>query len=408
MKTQLNHSTGRRCLGSNRPALVMTLLLVAQPAIAAPGSWTQKADMPSATSTPASCVVDGILYVMGGHYPYQTCFKTVWSYDSQTDSWTNKADMPAERRFAAAAAVDGIIYVVGGGGIGWWGAPMLPVAAYDPQTDSWVDKAPIPTGRFSPAVCTVDGIIYAIGGFLQPQGVAFATVDAYDPKTDQWTRKSDLPRAIYFATASAVDGIIYVFQENDTFAYDPQTDQWTTKARFSPWSSGTMSVTVDRTIYLFGGMRQNWYGAGYDFALAYDPAQDRFSARRKMPRTRAVGGYGAIDGKIYMTGGVSTEPVANPSAIYWKVLDVFDPQGGVTPQILNLNCGSTNQVRLIWQGEPGILYGVESRLNVANGMWTRMNFSSGGNSVLATNALVEATCVVPTADTNRFFRVLEL
>ena len=141
--------------------------------------------------------------------------------------------------------------------------------------------------------------------------------------------------------------------------------------------------------------------------LAYDPAQDRFTARRKMPRTRCGAGCAVIDGKIYLAGGVSKEPIVNPDAIYYTVVDVFDPQGGVTPQILSLTCESTNQVRLVWQGEAGISYGVESRPNVATGAWTRATFTSGTNSVLATNALVEATCIVPTVDTNRFFRVLE-
>jgi len=70
-------------------------------------------------------------------------------------------------------------------------------------------------------------------------------------------------------------------------------------------------------------------------------------------------------------------------------------------------CESTNHIRLAWQGEPGILYGVRSTPNVATGPWIRNTFSTGTNSVLATNALVEATCLMPTADANRFFRVLE-
>ena len=121
--------------------------------------------MPSPASTPASCVVDGILYVMGGHYPYHNRARTVWAYDPQTDSWTRKADMPTARRFPAAAAVDGIIYVVGGTGGGWPGAAVLPVAAYDPKTDTWTNKANMPTGRATLAACAVDGIIYAIGGY---------------------------------------------------------------------------------------------------------------------------------------------------------------------------------------------------------------------------------------------------
>jgi hypothetical protein len=202
------------------------------------------------------------------------------------------------------------------------------------------------------------------------------------------------------------NGLIYAFMGTNTFAYDPQADQWTTKAKFSSRSMGLMSATVDGIIYLFGGMTED-LGGSFDFTLAYDPAQDRFTARRKMRQTWVTAGCGVIDGKVYLAGGVSIEPVVNPNPVYYKTVDMFDPQGGVMPQILSLACESTNRVRLSWQGEAGILYGVQSRPNLASGSWTRNTFSTGTNSVLATNALVEATCLVPTADTNRFFRVLE-
>ena len=79
----------------------------------------------------------------------------------------------------------------------------------------------------------------------------------------------------------------------------------------------------------------------------------------------------------------------------------------MTPQFLGLTLENTNKVRLAWQGEAGRLYGVESRPDCAKGPWTRVNLTTGTNSILATNALVEATCPVPPADTSRFFRVLD-
>jgi len=127
-----------------------------------------------------------------------------------------------------------------------------------------------------------------------------------------------------------------------------------------------------------------------------------------MPRTRLTAGCGVLDGKVYLAAGVSKEPMVNGDAVYYTTLDVFDPQGGVTPQFLSLACESTNHVRLAWQGEAGLRYGVQSKPNVAKGPWTRVMFSTGSNSVLATSSLVEASCIVPPADTNRFFRVLEL
>jgi len=269
--------------------------------------------------------------------------------------------------------------------------------------DTWTNGANIPTPRGALAACAVDGIIYAIGGSLS--GAPISTVEAYDPKNNVWTTKSSLPQPVRLFTASVVDGQIYAFRGTSTFAYDPQTDRWTVKAPFSRWSWGLMSSAVDGIIYLFGGYTPDLTGC-YDLVLAYDPAKDQFTPRRNMPRTRGTAGCAVINGKVYLAGGVSKEPIVNPDAIYYTVVDVFDPQGG-TPQILSLTCESSNCVRSVWQGEAGISYGVESRPNVATGAWTRATFTSGTNSVLATNALVEATCIVPTVDTNRFFRVLE-
>jgi N-acetylneuraminic acid mutarotase len=408
MKTQLNRLSGRRTFRLGVSITAILLLAALPPATAAPGSWTQKAEMPRQVSTPASCVVDGILYVMGGHYPYQTALKTVWAYDPQTDSWTQKADLPAARRFSAAAAVNGIIYVVGGSGVGWPGAPVLPVAAYNPTTDTWTNGANMLTGRAILAACAVDGIIYAIGGYDVSRDLELATVEAYDPRSNRWTTKRPMPQSHWFLTASAANGHIYVFYGRDVFAYDPKADSWTTKTQhFSPFSWGLMSAEVNGTIYLFGGFTEDWED-GNDLTVAYDPAQDKFTACRKLPRKRATSSCGVNGGKVYLSGGISKEPIVNSDAVYHTTLDVFDPQGGVMPQILSVDCESTNHLRLAWQGEAGIRYGVESRPNVANGSWTRAMFSSGSNSVLATNALVEATCLVPTADTNRFFRVLEL
>jgi len=375
------------------------------PVLAAPGSWTQKADMPLPSSTPASCVVDGILYVIGGHYPdAAAALRQVLAYDPGTDSWTPKANMPTARHFLAAAAVDGIIYAIGGSGAGVPGTVVLPVEAYDPKTDTWTTKANLPKGRGILAACAVDGIIYAIGGQIGT-GARVATVEAYDPKTDQWTTKSSLPKPLWFLTASVADGLIYAFMGTETFAYDPKTDRWTVKARFSPWSMGLMSATVDGIIYLFGGMTENMAGS-YDFVQAYDPAQDRFTARRKMPRTRLTAACGVIGGKVYLAGGVSKEPIVNPNAIFYETVDVFDPQGGVTPQILTATLESSGNFRLVWEAEAGFKYGVESSPDILADHWTRVTLPTG-STMTATNDLAETSCLVSPGEPRRFYRVLE-
>ncbi len=50
---------------------------------------------------------------------------------------------------------------------------------------------------------------------------------------------------------------------------------------------------------------------------------------------------------------------------------------------------------------------LESTPDLAQGLWTQVMFSTGSNSVLATNGVLEATWTVSPADPKRFFRVLE-
>jgi hypothetical protein len=75
----------------NRPMIWLAAVLACclghslHPALAAPGSWTRKANMPMAFDGHASCEVDGILYVMGGHKDpgIYTQLKTLFAYDGQ-------------------------------------------------------------------------------------------------------------------------------------------------------------------------------------------------------------------------------------------------------------------------------------------------------------------------------------
>lgn len=371
-------------------------------AIASPGSWAQGANQPAPASTSASCVLDGILYVMGGHATTNCdqAFTNVWAYDPQVDSWSNRAPLPKGRHFLGQCAVPvgGIIYLVGGTGQGFIGPMVREVAAYNPQTDTWTNGAPMPTGRCILAACAVDGIIYAIGGFTSQK---VRTVEAYDPKSNKWTTRSPMPDARWFLTATALNGLIYVFEGQDVFVYHPDTDTWTPKAsRFSPYSWGLMSAEVNGTIYLFGGFTFDWTD-GNDLTLAYDPGRDQFTACRRMPRRRATTSCGVINGKVYLGGGISKEPRVNADPHFYTELDIFDPQGGVTPQITSVSCTSPGALHLLWQAEIGIRYGIETNAILTGGGW-----GATGTTVLATNTVAEATCMAGNSS-NLFLRVFE-
>jgi hypothetical protein len=101
---------------------------------------------------------------------------------------------------------------------------------------------------------------------------------------------------------------------------------------------------------------------------------------------------------------------ACPAASQYHSQWVFDPQGGVAPQVLSFNREAHDPVRLGWLGAAGRLYGVRSTQNPVSGPWSRFTFSAGANTVLtvlATNQVVEVIGADAPADTPRCFRVVE-
>lgn len=371
---------------------------------AGPGSWVRKANMPMAISTPAACAVDGILYVIGGHDRSYQQLATVFAYDPKTDQWTRKSDMPTARRWMSAAVVDGVIYAMGGGG---WQDPVSNVVeAYNPKTDTWTARAPMPTGRFTFAACALDGVIYAMGGGdNQMQGLA--TVEAYDPVADRWTSRKPMPEAIGLTAATVEGGLIHICHGKDVLTYDPGREKWTTRSPFPTWRHAAMAGSFGGVLYLFGGCNSD-YSVTYNQATGFDLTSGTVLAKRHIPRTRAFGAGAMIDGKIYLVGGADREPVADPTAIFWNVLDVFDPQGGVTPMITGIDPKPSEPLQLTWQGEAGVLYSVYATTDSVRGPWSRVTLTSGKNTVLATNAVVGASVENSSAIESRFFRVVDV
>ena len=172
-------------------------------------TWAEQTELPSQRLWFSTCVVDGIIYVIGGNAGSGGGWShlgTVEAYDPSTDTWTRKADMPTARSFSATCVLNGNIYVIGGGAPGKSAAEV-----YDPATDTWTTRAPIPTARYGLDAIVVDGKIYAIGGwYFSIGGPIYSTVEVYDPVTDTWTRGIDIPVTTSNFSTSVIDGKIYV------------------------------------------------------------------------------------------------------------------------------------------------------------------------------------------------------
>ena len=85
---------------------------------------------------------------------------------------------------------------------------------------------------------------------------------------------------------------------------------------------------------------------------------------------------------------------------------MFDPQGGVTPHILEATLESPNRFRLVWKAEAGFKYGVGSSPDILTNRWTPVILPTG-STVTATNDLAETSCPVTPGEPRRFYQVFE-
>jgi N-acetylneuraminic acid mutarotase len=302
------------------------------------GTWTQKADMPTARCIMDSAVVDGKIYVIGGAPVSQGAIAVVEEYDPATDTWRTRADMPTARQMETVAAVDGIIYVIGGNeGLPAGDRDLSVVEAYDPATDTWTRKADMPAARCGPTSAVVNGIIYVIGGMsATPAGYqaddveVLSTVEAYDPATDKWTRKADMPTARYYSAACVVDGRIYVFggktEWGEVFVstvevYDPATDTWTQASDMPGARREHSASVVAGKMYIIGGDRVP--GTPTPLIVdVYDPSTDTWTTATRIPYPKWFHTAAVVDGKIYTFGGKPGP--APPDPVYSTVYE-FDP-----------------------------------------------------------------------------------
>ena len=273
------------------------------------GTWTRKADMPTARSGLSASVVDGKIYAIGGGAPVTT----VEQYNPTTDTWTRKANMRIPRVFFSTSVVNGKIYAIGGYGSG--GTFLSSLEEYDPSTNSWTIKAHMSVARKFFTSSVADGKIYVMGG-KDPSGGTTPIVEEYDPTTDTWTRKADMPTGRGNLSCSTVNGIIYAIgggrsqggaAEGTVEAYDPSTDTWAIKASM-PTARGFFSTcVVNGKIFAIGGCRDPYNSSELSSVEMYDPATDAWTIMDDMPTARKALASAAVGEKIYAIGG---QPVA--------------------------------------------------------------------------------------------------
>jgi N-acetylneuraminic acid mutarotase len=275
------------------------------------GTWTPLTSMNDpARQEHGVALLDGRIYVAGGHPGDESTLKTAEVYDIATDRWSRLPDLPIGLSHCAMVAARGKLYLFGGQSPEVE-APGVSDRTYefDPATQAWRERAPMPTARSAAAAGLIGDKIYVVGG---SPPAASARLEAYSPSTDTWEALPSMPTRRNHLTAVATAGLLYVAGgrdvTSDSFAllerFDPATNAWTTLAPMPTARNSHMAAAVKGYLYVMGGQTNPSDSSGV-FAQneVYSPQTDSWQTVAAMLTPRHATGAIVQGDKIYVPGG---------------------------------------------------------------------------------------------------------
>lgn len=236
--------------------------------------WERKADMPTLRSGSVTALMGDRIYVMGGGFKQLNgqfrFLTTVEIYDPATDSWEEGPDLLMPHDYPAVAILDGYIYVLGGHHPDATKAGPKTDPGFDfcerlnPEKGVWEEVAPLQQPRFALAAAVIDGNLLTMGGVaFTPDGFNnFTLVERYDPARNCWTfmDRYTLPWPAAGLGACTLNNRLYIFGgystdniHNRAAYFDANSGAWQ-RLPDMPAPRAAMGVaTWERNIYLIGG-----------------------------------------------------------------------------------------------------------------------------------------------------------
>ena len=231
--------------------------------------WTLLVPALSPHRESASAVIDGMLYVFGGHYNARVQTSgTVQVLNPQTGTWTRRAPLPVPTTHWNAALDGGTVWLAGGFVGDHPGAATSAVWRYDVANDRWSRGPPLPASRGSGVLFLLDHALHYVGGFLpdrmtnSPQHWQLSL----DGGSSRWTPRAALPQARGQLSGAVLGGAFYAvggqFGHDQgpidvtlVHRYEPVTDRWTEAAPLPhPVSHAESSTFVeDGCLIVIGG-----------------------------------------------------------------------------------------------------------------------------------------------------------
>ncbi|KAG8009297.1 Kelch-like protein 10 [Nibea albiflora] len=190
-------------------------------------TWHEAAPMYYRRCYVSITVLNGCIYVMGGHDGY-TELNTAERYRPETNQWSLIAPMHEQRSDASCTTLSSKIYICGG----FNGNECLQTCEYyTPETNQWTMITPMSNRRSRIGVIAYADHVYAVGGF---DGNAFlSSVEAYNPGTNTWHTVSSMMTTCSNFGIEVINDQLFVVGGNNGFGtpcnieyYDVITGMW--------------------------------------------------------------------------------------------------------------------------------------------------------------------------------------
>lgn len=235
--------------------------------------WSRGKEMPTIRSGAVAAVFDDRIYVIGGGVKRPDgrfeFFKIVESYDPERDTWDKGPEMLMPHDYPVSVVMNGAIYVLGGHHPeATKGGPMTDPGfsfceVFDPALGVWREIAPMPTARFAAAAVVLNNRILVLGGAgLREKGFRnFDVIESYDPSADRWSDAGfRLPWPAAGLGAFTHQDRLFIVGgnsgnkiENRFACFNQREGRWTELAPLSEGRIVMDTIVLNDAVYLVGG-----------------------------------------------------------------------------------------------------------------------------------------------------------
>ena len=306
---------------------------------AAAQNWEKVSELPEPRAGAAAVEMDGDVYIIGGRSHSSRATSKVFRYDPESNSWESGDDAPPDlkqpRVNAAAAVLDGKIFVIGGRGPG--GDVLQSVEVYDPELRERLDYPDTKRQREGATAIILRENLFVIGGSDQGER-ALDTVERFDVENDRWEEISEwrLDRPRVSSAAAVLNGTVYIFGGFNTFGPVGQVQEYDAQSGSvsetdMPLARGALGAApVQREIYVIGGRSRDRV---LDVTQVFRPDNStwREEARLNVPRYSfsAV----TVDSTIFVFGGLGGQSVPLSSVERLSPLITSNEDPGLPPDL---------------------------------------------------------------------------